>query len=94
MMFFCEGKVEAPEAPAPGYHTHLQAVKAVWIQICLLYGQITPNLSIFDWQISTSNTKHRTFYCKLSPQHLGSCFCYESCKCYPSSLHFVPSLYD
>lgn len=29
MMFFCEGKVEAPEAPAPGYHTHLQAVKAV-----------------------------------------------------------------
>lgn len=51
-MFFYGGKVEAPEAPAPGYHTHLQAVKAVWIQIC---SAIRTNYSqhIFDWEIST-----------------------------------------
>lgn len=34
-MFFCDGKVEAWEAPAPGYHTLLQTVTAVWIQIGL-----------------------------------------------------------
>lgn len=39
-----------------------------------LYGQITCNISIFDWQISTSNTKHRTFHCMFSPQHLCSSF--------------------
>lgn len=53
-----------------------------------LYGQITRNVSIFDRQISTSNTKHAKFHCMLSPQHLGSCW-----HCL-SFLHFVSSKYE
>lgn len=67
-------------------------LKQLEFRFACLYGQNTPNVSIFDWQISTSSTKHRIFHCMFSPQHLGSCFCCESHKYYLSFLHFVSSI--
>lgn len=57
--------------------------KQLEFRFARLYGQMTRSISIFDWQISTSSTKHRTFHCTFSPQHLGCCFRHESLSVFP-----------